>query len=151
MASFIKDESHPGIAQFTPIPTPIIGRSNSPTSGALWYDTSTNSFQGLVNGVVSAIGGGGNPSSANMLDPTQAPYNVKFDAKSVSDGSGTINQNTFTSTNQNCVTGDIGKLIIVAGSNFYLYGSGVAQYALNTITGCSGNSWTVSANANSTF
>jgi|SRR6267378_364376 len=57
MSSFIKDESHPEIVQFVPRTTPIIGLSGSPTNGALWYDTITNSFQGVVNGSISSVGG----------------------------------------------------------------------------------------------
>lgn len=85
----------------------------------------------------SSSGGG---VVAGLIDPTQAPYNVKADAKTGNDGSLTSGANaTFSSTNQNCSTADTGKLIIVVtpGTGAYPMGTGLV-----TVTGCSGNSWT---------
>jgi hypothetical protein len=87
---------------------------------------------------------GGNASSAGLIDPTSATYGAKADAKSGNDGTTVNGQNTLASTNQACSASDIGKLIIaVNGSGLYPFGTGLV-----TVTGCSGNSWVASGNAN---
>ena len=57
MPTFFKDELNADVIQFTPRVDPVIGRSNSPSSGALWYDSTSNSFHSIVNGVVTNLGG----------------------------------------------------------------------------------------------
>lgn len=39
MPTFFKDELNADIIQFTPRIDPVIGRSNSPSNGGMWYDT----------------------------------------------------------------------------------------------------------------
>src|SRR6266850_578174 len=57
MPTFFKDELNADVIQFTPRVDPVIGRSNSPSSGAMWYDNTSNSFHSIVNGVVTNLGG----------------------------------------------------------------------------------------------
>ena len=117
--------------------TPLV--TQNPQTGNLKANacidpTGTVTYQGL------------NPNTNGVIDPTQSPYNVKADAKAGNDGSATNTLSTFSSTNQSCSTSDLGKLIIVVNSaNGYPFGTG-----LNTITGCSGASWTVSTTSNIT-
>src|SRR6266850_251611 len=61
MPTFFQDEINFDIVQHTPRIAPVLGRANSPTNGAIWYDSASNAFQGVVNGVVAAIGGAGAP------------------------------------------------------------------------------------------
>lgn len=96
---------------------------------------------------LSNAGASGSSGSANQIDPTQAPFNVKVDAsKTGGDGTSTNGTPTFSSTNQICnPTTDVGKLMIVVNvtTGAYPYGLG-----LITVLGCSGNNWTLSGNAN---
>src|SRR5882724_3386560 len=64
MPTFRQDEIDVDVLQFRPRTDPITGRSNSPANGAMWYDTTSNSFHGIVNGVVASIGGGVTPVSS---------------------------------------------------------------------------------------
>src|SRR6266403_3671718 len=57
MPTFFKDELNADIIQFTPRIDPVVGRSNSPSNGAMWYDSTSNSFHSIVNGVVTNLGG----------------------------------------------------------------------------------------------
>ena len=87
----------------------------------------------------------GNPTTANMIDPTQAPYNVKPDGYIYADGTTTNTSPNFSSASQTCsASRDTGKLAIVvnASTGAYAYGTG-----LITVTGCNGNAWVLSGNA----
>lgn len=97
-----------------------------------------------VQSVVSSSSSSSSLPSAGQIDPTQAPYNAKFDAKVGNDGTTVNGQNTLASTNQVCVAADTGKLIIAinTGTGAYSFGTGLV-----TVTGCSGNNWTASGNA----
>jgi len=50
MPTFFKDELNADVIQFTPRIDPVVGRSNSPSNGAMWYDSASSSFHGIVNG-----------------------------------------------------------------------------------------------------
>lgn len=130
----------------------ITSTANSTSICRLQYSVGSNAW-------TDAGIGGGTPTSANQLDPTQAPYNVpvgivsgtptgnQYLAKSGNDGGSTNTSPTFTSTNQNCAASDIGSLMIVNtnASATFPYGQGLV-----TVVGCNGNAWTLSANATST-
>src|SRR6267142_4695441 len=66
MPTFRQDEIDVDVLQFRPRIDPITGRSSSPTNGAMWYDTASNSFHGIVNGGVASIGGSSVISSASL-------------------------------------------------------------------------------------
>lgn len=70
MPNFKADELTIDVAQFAPRVDPVLGRSNSPTNGALWYDSVTGSFHGVVNGVIGSIGGGTSITSVTLLGQT---------------------------------------------------------------------------------
>jgi hypothetical protein len=94
---------------------------------------------------VSAGGGSGTAGSAGLVDPTQAPYNVKMDARTGGDGTSTNGSPTFSSTNSVCVASDATKSMVVVNvtNGTYPYGTGNV-----TVLSCNGNSWTLSGNAN---
>src|SRR5258706_6621331 len=70
MPTFFQDEINVDIIQHTPRIAPVLGRANSPTNGAIWYDSASNAFQGVVNGVVAAIGGAGAPAFSAITPGT---------------------------------------------------------------------------------
>src|SRR5882762_2327515 len=70
MPTFFQDEINVDIIQHTPRIAPVLGRANSPTNGAIWYDSASNTFQGVVNGVVAAIGGAGAPAFSAITPGT---------------------------------------------------------------------------------
>ncbi len=91
MPTFFKDELNADIIQFTPRPTPVTGRSNSPSTGGMWYDSTIGSFQGIINGVATPIGGllASSPiPAASAQGPTYnvVNYGAKGDAKHIRDG-----------------------------------------------------------------
>jgi hypothetical protein len=47
------------ILQFDPTPPPVAQAAFGASNGAMWYDSTTNGFRGIVGGVISSIGGGG--------------------------------------------------------------------------------------------
>jgi len=80
----------------------------------------------------------GVPPVASTINVKAPPYNAKGDTVSYSDGTIAAGTSTLASASANCVSGDTGKYIILHGSG----AAGVPQ--AGTITGCSGNSWTLS-------
>src|SRR6267378_1704086 len=155
MSSFLKDESHPGILQFTPLPTPVIGRSGSPTSGAIWYDSTLNSFQGITNGVIGAIGGGISsswPVGPQVILAGGPPYNVVPDGQWVTDASTTSGQPIVTCPNSDCNflnTAKVGQAIYalnVAGGPIL----GTASANCTVLSIQTANSLTASCNATAT-
>ena len=110
-------------------------------------------FSQTHTGGGSSGGTGGNPSSANMIDPTQAPYSVNPTGGYIgNDGSVTNTQNLLSSASTNCSAGDTGKSVVVVNpaalpNGVYL----IPTVSNTTITGCSGNSWTMSQNATGTL
>lgn len=119
------------------------GATFSDIGTLLNYTVATSTSQNPLV-LTNLFSGGATPG---VVDPTAFPYLVKADAKSGADGSVTNTQNTLTSTNQSCSLTDVGKLaIVVSPSNgTYPFGTGLV-----TVTGCSGNSWTLSTTSSGT-
>src|SRR6266850_1931851 len=121
MPTFFKDELNADIIQFTPRPTPVIGRSNSPSTGGMWYDSTIGSFQGIVNGVATPIGGllANSPIPANQAQGPQ--YNVKNygaigDAKkSFTAITGNGNNHVTNATDAPWLATDVGKKMYCLG------------------------------------
>jgi hypothetical protein len=129
---------------------PPLGTGPQTCSASLTISGATQSVSTSFSAcpALSNASGGGNPSSAGMIDPTATPYSAKIGAKEGNDGSTISSQPTFSSVNQTCVAGDATNLAIAVNtaSGAYPYGTG-----LITVLSCSGGSWTLSGNANATL
>lgn len=93
MPTFFKDDINVDVVQHNPRLDPVLGRSDSPTNGAMWYDSASNSFHGVINGVVGSIGGGGgNPAFSAITAGTNTGQALHVGNTSTLDatGSGTI-------------------------------------------------------------
>src|SRR5258708_970933 len=115
MPTFFKDELNVDIIQFTPRVDPIIGRSNSPAEGALWYDSASSSHHSVIGGIVTPVGKGlftGSRIISNGLAPSSC--NVT--------GAGTLGNCTFHSNSTDSFW------------TVFLNASGTGQAALGTFT-----------------
>ncbi len=136
MPTFFQDEVNVDIIQHTPRVDPVLGRANSPTNGAIWYDIASNSFHGVVNGVVAAIGGGGAPAFSAITAGTNLGQALIIGNGSTlsTSGSGTI---TATSIPFSGVTVGTNANALVIGTGGSLTTSGTG-----TITATPGGSTT---------
>jgi hypothetical protein len=128
---------------------PGAGGSSFPVTTAVTVN-SPGSISVGAGATISAVSGGtitatNGPFSAGLLDPTQAPYNVKVGVVYGFDMTTSGGSNVVTSTAQSCSASQTGYIIAS-------YSPGFASFQLannppTTVTGCSGASWTTSVNA----
>src|SRR5258708_5288927 len=137
MPTFFKDELNADIIQFTPRLDPVVGRSNSPANGAIWYDSASNSFHGLVNGIVSTIGGASSLGAA--INVKSNPYNAVGDGKFFNDGVSNAANNQLTSATAVFAASDVGHTVSCV---FNPLSTSVVQ-ALNTTVATFVNSSTI--------
>ncbi|SRR6266403_1514858 len=123
MPTFFQDEINVDIIQHTPRIAPVLGRANSPTNGAIWYDSASNTFQGVVNGVVAAIGGAGAPAFSAITPGTNTGALVIGTGGSLTtSGTGTITatpggSNTQIQYNNSGVLGGSSQFTLAVGSS----------------------------------
>src|SRR5882672_6044317 len=111
MPTVRQDEIDVDIIQHRPRIDPVLGLSNSPTNGAMWYDIVSNSFHGVVNGLVSPIGGSGSFGTSAIF-ATASKYGAKFDAKWVNDANITNTSKVVTSATANfSTTASVGQVV----------------------------------------
>lgn len=66
MSNFKQEVVQADLLQFRPRPAPVTNTSYGATNGAMWYDSVLNNFYGVVNGVVTLLGGGSS-TGGNIL------------------------------------------------------------------------------------
>jgi len=124
------------------------------TGGSVSVSSSFNACPALSNVVPGGAAGKG--FWVGMLDPTQAPYNVRADAIDFDDGSVTSGSNLLNSPTLNCSSAYIGKTVTVISNAGGSPPSGTYATPVTspppTITGCnSATQATMSANSSITL